>query len=283
MSATRLALNLTAPGAGDAMASCLFSLLNKHDGHMDATSLSRPAREAWNAIRTLLRPPPVVRGEDGESVYEAVGRVWGKSRVSVYSAINELESQRFVRREGRTNAMRLVVLVQKPEQTSTQEQDAIGRRVGPSEWRSLRARLGGTQRALAQVQVQRDAARARLRELERGHRASAWRHAADPELVALRRDLLHAADCGDPDCARCAEALFELESGTPRYADVDEMIAALDRGEVVERAATALVESLRMGVGSQSRRVLAVEVIRAARAHDLDQAHAMLARLEACA
>lgn len=246
---------------------------------MDVDAASQRARAVLVVLRGLMRPPPEVTSEAGVSVYDRVQQAWGASRRTVLRALDELEACRAIRREGRTRGLRVVVLA--PDRgASSQERDAIGRRTGPSAWRSLRAQLGGVRRALAEVQQQRDDARARLHVLEAEQHRTAWRYAASPEIVALRRDLLHAADCGDPDCERCAEALFQLEADGPRYADVDELIARLDRGEVVEQASVALVEALRGGrVGDRQRVQQAMGAILAVRRDDLDVARHMVAAL----
>jgi hypothetical protein len=140
------------------------------------------------------------------------------------------------------------------------------------EWRALRARLGGLDRALREVQSQRDDARGRVRELELERAALRRREGAtySPEIAALRADLMHAADCAVPDCARCAMATRRLEDTRPRYVDEAELAEALERWRALEVASMALVDAYRdRSALAMRRRYVAARAVAAALASQL--------------
>lgn len=150
------------------------------------------------------------------------------------------------------------------------------------EWRQLRARLGGLDRAMREIQGQRDDARARVLELERERAALRRREAAaySPEIAALRADLIHAADCAAPDCARCAMATRRLEDTRPRYVDEAELAEALERWRALEVASIALVDAYRdRSALAMRRRYVAARAIAAALASQLSDSAKILAEV----
>lgn len=83
------------------------------------------------------------------------------------------------------------------------------------EFRWLRARMGGLERSLRDIKTQRDEARAVIAKIEA-------RGETDTAAIALRADLEHAADCGDPDCATCLRIVEQLEDPDGPYLAVTE-------------------------------------------------------------
>lgn len=152
--------------------------------------------------------------------------------------------------------------------------DSLGRPQKPAEWRRLRAQVGGLERAMREVMAQRDEAREALRRYEEAKASSAWTKAADPELVAIKADLMHAADCGHPTCRRCERILFRLESERPRYADEREVVAELELGRVLTVACGRLLEAMSstQAVGKRERIGAACGAMRAALGGDIEAA-----------
>lgn len=156
--------------------------------------------------------------------------------------------------------------------------DSLGRPQMPSEWRRLRAQVGGLERALREAMAQRDEARATLRKYEERKASSAWQRAADPELVAIKADLLHAADCARPTCSRCERIVLELESERPRYADEREVVAALAEADVLRHGVVRLLEASRLAPspGKAQRVAVAMGSLRAAMSGDVAGARRLL-------
>jgi hypothetical protein len=109
------------------------------------------------------------------------------------------------------------------------------------EFRWLRARMGGLERALAAAQAKNAEAAALLAKLD-GRALD-----GSPAVAAMRADLLHAADCGDPDCERCVRIVDALEDADGPYATEREVSERIARGTIAERAGRAVVEALRRG------------------------------------
>lgn len=84
------------------------------------------------------------------------------------------------------------------------------------EFRWLRARMGGLERSLRDIKAQRDEARTLIAKIE------ARGDTTDTAATALRADLEHAADCGDPDCAICLRIVEQLEDPDGPYLAVTE-------------------------------------------------------------
>lgn len=145
--------------------------------------------------------------------------------------------------------------------TRAEPPDSLGRPQRPPQWRQLRAQVGGLERALREVQSQRDEARRQLEEYKVAKAERAWKRAGDPERVALLADLGHAADCGDPDCDRCEAILLRVEAELPRYADERLLVERLDRAEQLQAAGRSLVDAWRV-VGIGRAREVAAAVAR---------------------
>lgn len=129
------------------------------------------------------------------------------------------------------------------------------------EWRQLRARIGGVQRALREVQAQRDAAQAQLADLHR--QARQHRHdATDPSMTRLLADLRHCVDCLDPDCGRCHQVQRRIDDRAEQYATETEVAALIERSQGVVAAARAVLASLSdRGVGSIASRAAAMRAL----------------------
>jgi len=156
--------------------------------------------------------------------------------------------------------------------------DSLGRPQMPSEWRRLRAQVGGLERAMREVMAQRDEARATLRKYEEAKASRAWQRAADPELVKIKADLLHAADCARPTCPRCERIVLDLESERPRYADEREVIEALVEADVLRLGVVQLLEASRASPspGKAQRVAVALHGLRAVMSGDVAAARRLL-------
>jgi hypothetical protein len=184
-----------------------------------------------------------------------LGRLAGLHRNSVVLAMAELRDAGLLRTVARTRGMCIILdgdfsaAVQMSPGTSGATKDP--------EWRRLRARAGGLERALREAQRQREVAMRKIDELMgRG----AFREAvnaeagADVQLAAMRRDLLHAADCGDPDCERCDEILARAESGRRTYVAEGEVVDKLRQADALEACGRAILDAVRdRSVGSRQR------------------------------
>lgn len=76
----------------------------------------------------------------------------------------------------------------------------VDRRTDNGEWRTLRAKVGGLQRAFERAQQQKLAAERQVEEMQRARAAPP---PVERELVALRQWVVHATTCRDHDCESC--------------------------------------------------------------------------------
>lgn len=79
------------------------------------------------------------------------------------------------------------------------------------DWHALRARVGGLERAIREVQGQRDLARTELAKANGGAKVKEL----EVELVTVRALLAHATACTDPDCERCWDLAERLRDHDP--------------------------------------------------------------------
>lgn len=129
-----------------------------------------------------------------------------------------------------------------------QRTDQRGER--PADWTKIRASIGGMQRALREVQEQRDKARREADALRKGKRIE-----ANAALVGLLRDLQHASDCADPNCRRCLAINRAVEAERGEYVTEDELIRQLDRARAIEQRGAAVLRTLRdTSIGAAARR-----------------------------
>lgn len=83
---------------------------------------------------------------------------------------------------------------------------------GDPEFRWLRAQVGGLKRTVEAHRVERDELRALVARLEK--------RSDEPEKLALKADLDHAADCVDPSCALCMRIIEQIEDPDGPYLSV---------------------------------------------------------------
>jgi hypothetical protein len=182
-----------------------------------------------------------------------------RSRWAVLRALIELEERRLVRREPgtRARAARIVVLVRGAR---THANKGSGGKSGSGEWRKMRARLGGYERAMREVQEQRDEAKREAEALRRKRRLD-----ADPALVGLLADLAHSADCTDHPCERCEATIRKVEAARADYATEGEIVERLEHADALVRAGAELLASLQdRGIGAAMRRADAARAFAAA-------------------
>lgn len=86
--------------------------------------------------------------------------------------------------------------------------------VADPEFRWLRARVGGLERSVKTMKQERDEARRLLDRLDMAKTAT------PPAAKALRDDLEHASNCGDPDCSNCIRIAEQLEDPDGPYIGV---------------------------------------------------------------
>lgn len=200
-------------------------------------------------------------GTVGATVAE-LGRMAGLHRNSVTMAMRELTACGILRTVSRTRG--LCIILDVDFAATVQMSPTSAPTVKPTkdrEWRQLRARAGGLERALREAQQQREVAMRKVDEvLARGRHRVALREeqgistTVEIEIAAMRKDLVHAADCGDPDCERCLAILDRLEDGRARYVTEEELAERLRQADALRTCARAIVEAVRdRGVGSRAR------------------------------
>ena len=211
-----------------------------------------------------------VAADDGEvdGGQPRLAQTLGVSARHVRRALADLEDAGLARRVGQNRVFVSTAQVRigppsSGEVPSERHPDApVDPRKDP-EWRSLRARVGGLQRALEEVQEQRDAARAAQAALEKEARRQS-RLGVSPDVVALGADLAHRADCLDPECDRCLAIVQRIEEERPRYAREDEIVERIERGALLESAARLLLRAQgARDVGARRRAALAAHAMRA--------------------
>src|SRR5262245_47197509 len=133
----------------------------------------------------------------------------------------------------------------------------------------MHARIGELERALKEVQLQRDDARRKLRE----------KGPSDGDVVALRRDLDHAvghmAVAGG--CARCTAIRRRLQVDRPRYENAAELADEMNAAHLVRHAARLVLGYV--GARDRFRAQAAFEVFRLVDAGSLAEASRALERL----
>lgn len=214
--------------------------------------LSRRARAALRAIHVVVAP-------DGTFQISALRLELGTQERNTMYALAELVAAGLVRRTGHTRAAvhRVVVLLHNKAANNGQ---GSGGKTSSKEWRQERARLGGLERALREVQAQRDHAKQEADALRRGRRL-----AADPALVGLLADLTHASDCASPSCRRCEAISRAVEAGRAEYVTEGEIVETLEQAAGLKRAGAELVAALGdRGVGAMQRRDDAIRAFVAA-------------------
>lgn len=208
---------------------------------MSGHVVSAGARECLEAAKGLARASG---GRVVDGGLRAISRAVGRSLPRVQPEVCELEAIGAVRRTGPRQVDALLVvrlrLRMPPAPAPLPPPPALDRVSHDPEWRSLRARAGGLERALREVQAQRDDARAQLAAILESRQAT-----RAPSEVALRDDLTHAADCCDPSCARCEAILHRLDVGRPAYSTADELEQRLRAADWTQRAGAALVAALK--------------------------------------
>jgi hypothetical protein len=208
-------------------------------------ALSTPARAALLAAvelaRTATPPDGIVPGG-----VPALARVLQRSRYRVHVAVAELERAGLVRRIGQTRAARLFVV----ELVTVSSEIGPRADIGSGDWRTLRARVGGLERAIREVQEQRDQAKRENDALRRGRRLD-----ANASLVGLLADLDHAADCALPSCRRCLEIGRRVDAGRAEYLPEAELLEQLEAAGALRAAGIELLDAMRdRGVGAAARR-----------------------------
>jgi hypothetical protein len=219
----------------------------------------------------------------------ALARAMGTQMRNVRYALGELEDRRLARRVGThrvfvggTASAALDGQIEPPALQQRWRSDRRRFRTEPDarnpgagtnpEFRHLRARMGGLERALAVAKAKNDEAATLLAKFD-GRSLD-----ATPAVAAMRADLLHAADCGDPDCNRCVRIVDTLEEEEGPYASHREVSERLARGGLAERAGRIAVSALR--AREQRDLVAAMQAMDLVIAGDFKQAEIVLARME---
>jgi hypothetical protein len=199
----------------------------------------------------------------------ALGPLVGLSAPQLRHWFGVLEQERFdgrplCRRRGARELW--VLLVDAPgipprvrrETSAVVEQGSGGHAPGSGGWREMRARVGGLQRAIIEVQEQRDAAKAEADALRRGRRLE-----ANAPLVGLLEDLTHATDCPVPlTCKRCEAIARRVEERRAEYVAETEIVERLERAGAIEAAGTELLDAVRdRSVGAMQRRAAAAAAL----------------------
>jgi hypothetical protein len=100
---------------------------------------------------------------------------------------------------------------------------------------------------------------------------------ADPQLVALLRDVRHAASCYDADCDRCEDIVKRVEADRPRYETAAELAHKLNAAELAMRAASAILAALRSRApGARTAVVTAATALERVGAGELAEAQKLL-------
>ncbi len=232
---------------------------------------SRAEATTADALAELGRSPSRLNEMRAATALRALGftrrrylRLEGGVRAYVYQRPDQVAPVATLRKGGRAS---LPGATRSPAPTSDPE------------WRQLRARVGGLERAIAEVQQQRDTARARVRELE-AEKYKQSRLDVDPEVVALRLALEHAFACADSDCDTCREGYREIKAARPRYEREAELVEALNGARIVFGAGAVLLAAERaQGVGAAQRRFEARRAFAAAVEGNLSGAAVIVAAL----
>lgn len=177
-----------------------------------------------------------------------ITRILGLHRRTIRRHLGVLEGRRLLRRHHRTSATVLLV-----DALGTPVSQGAGRIVERQDFRELRARVGGLQRAIKEAMAERDAAAAEAQELRRARRLE-----ANASLVGLLVDLEHATDCVDVDCERCLEIGRKVETARPEWTAEAEIVERLQHADALRAAGQALLGAMRdQGVGAMARRATA--------------------------
>jgi hypothetical protein len=241
--------------------------------------LSARASRVLLFARELAEPDEAVPGEgEVDGGVRLLARVCERTTRSIERALRELERKRpplAWRAHGRVRvALGDDVKTTVRVATQVAPLDPSYRRSKDKDWKALRAKLGGMQRAYKEKDEE-------VRELrEKLARAAAINDGGDPQLVALLRDVKHAASCFDLDCDRCEDIVKRVEAARPRYENALEQAHKQNAAELAMRAASALLAALRSRApGARSSVVVAASALELVGAGDLEAAQKVLGRV----
>lgn len=139
--------------------------------------------------------------------------------------------------------------------------------------KTTRARLGGLERALREVQQQRDDAQARLRAKEGG--------ASKGVAGAMLADLRHLSGCDNGGCERCDAIRSRVSARHPQYVPAGDVADALERGAAAQQSAVVVLKALAAtGPGARDQLRRAAQALSLAVAGDTVAALAVVQTLE---
>ncbi len=199
-----------------------------------------------SALAVLAMATELAQGEPRGIVqggFGALERATGLSERRTREIVRALEARGLIKSSGNTRARTLSVLVLR-RSTAANATGATG------DFRELRARVGGLQRAIKEAHEQRDRAEAEMHQLRRSQRLE-----ANASLVGLLADLDHATDCVDVDCRRCLEISRKIDAAHPEYLAEQALAEQLEAAKVLRTAGAELLAAMRdQGVGAHARR-----------------------------